>query len=165
MLWDGESSDFEFADDEALYFRVQPENFFKHQGQLRINSAAIQLPDKSVNRSKGGGRAEFARHNAYPGCNGMCNGRHHSWTVARIEAKDVCVGLHHQPEDVFFHTKPVHDPLKYNRFHTEIRAFDSQEQHIDPKHLEKLGRNAHLRWSRRVARYAQVVIAGDMRQD
>lgn len=73
MLWDGESSDFEFADDEALYFRVQPENFFKHQGQLRINSAAIQLPDKSVNRSKGGGRAEFARHNAYPGCNGMCN--------------------------------------------------------------------------------------------
>ncbi len=165
MLWDGASVEPEFPDDEPLYFRVPPDNIFSQNGKLRIDNAAVQLPDKSVNRSKRGGQAQFALHNVYRDCNGKCDGRHHAWTVARIEVKDISVQIYDQPEGVSFDTRPVHVPQRHNRFHSEIRAFDLQGQHIRRERLAELGLNAHLRWSLRVARYAQVVIAGDMRQD
>ena len=157
MLWDGVTIDHEFADEEVLYCRVMPEHIIQETGGAPlVDVAAFELPDKSVNRSKDGGRPETVRHNVYPNCDHKCDGRHHTWAVVSMRVTDVRRWMRNVVEGIAFETRVYHDPLPFNRFHSEIRAFDPGGSHILKDQMERLGWETHYRW-RKIVRYCSKI--------
>lgn len=158
MLWDGATVDDVFADDEQLYCRVRPEHVIQDASQERlIDVAAFELPDKSVNRSKDGGKPELVRHNVYPNCDRKCDGRHHGWAVVAVRVCDVQRRIQDAVEGIVFETRIFHDPTTFNRFHSEIRAFDPNGSHIAKDRMALLGWKTHYRWRKTVRFCSRIV--------
>ncbi len=158
MLWDRVSVNENFPDDEQLYCRIKPEHLIPGTGKgLVIDVTAFDLPDKSVNRSDDGGKPDMARHNVYPNCGHMCDGRHHDWAVVSMRVCDVQRRVMDVVEGIAFETRVHHDPLPYNRFHSEIRAFDRDGRHIVKDRMALLGWKTHYRW-RKIVRFCSHVV-------
>jgi hypothetical protein len=134
MLTRNRRSDQNFADDEVLYRRFHSENYL-HQNR-RVTLDAIALPDMSVNRSKYGGKPEY-----------LLLGPNAQWGVFEFEVKDI-------PSPAFdeagnkFEFSPFHAPMVANYFHTEIRCYDANAQHVQTENA--IPKEVQLRWRRRL---------------
>lgn len=113
MLTGERVADQDFPDNEILYRRFSSKHLMPGP---KVNLAAIDLPDMSVNRSKGGGTLEhvLVGNEAY-GVFGFF--------VGDIPSESFHNGRRHS-------FKPVHVPHRKNYFHSEIQCFDFEGVHI-----------------------------------
>jgi hypothetical protein len=127
MLTGTRVADPDFSKDELLYRRFLPKHLMPGK---KVNPAAIDLPDMSVNRSKHGGRLEYVLVG------------HEGLGVISFSVGDVPPQLWH--EGCSYSFKPVHAPQKKNYFHAEIQCFDFAGDHIAVH--EKVPPRLLLRW-------------------
>jgi hypothetical protein len=148
-------ADQEFGPSERLFRRVHPDHFIP--GHSRIDLAAFELPDMSVNREKHGGKAEYVLCNVYPGSDGKCDERHHPWGIVSFSVDHVSRTIENAADPAAYSTRPQHAPENHNFFHTEIRAFDTNGNHISFSNADRLGKKAYDQW-RRIVRAGSTVV-------
>lgn len=119
MLTRGRGPDQLFDRNEQLCIRIMS----KHIRNNSIDLSAINLPDLSVNRMKHKGCIEYVLMHDYP--------KYVDWGVLTITVERV-------PNETYlngskYEFRVVHDPIRKNFFHTEIRCFDDTDNHIESK--------------------------------
>lgn len=157
MLTSGRPPDNIFKPDEQFFVRVAPNHFVsaaKAFKRLALN--AFPVPDMSVNRSGEAGEPRYVLCNVYQGMAGQCDGRHHTWGVAAFNVKIATHQIRHGRETL--DTRPIHKPLRYNYYHTEIQAFDKHGNHIGSDQIKNLAWEATFLWRRYLRDNSQIVI-------
>lgn len=145
MRTEGRQPDQQFHSDEHLYRRVPLVLWEDADDPIELD--AIELPDMSVVRSKYG-HPEWARFEGD-------EYKYEDWGVIGFRVGDIPPELMHL--GVFHYTfGPVHDPLKKNYPHSEVRAYENG-QHVDV--AANLDYALHLRWREHLARRLVKLIA------